>query len=300
LAVRVTAFRLPRPGLRVWRFSKGQPYPPNSFPLNGRWGAPGTSGSEQRLVWVVPPRGPSRYRAVSRVGLGGCSLSLRQRDPRKDEKCFVKEDLDRVAQDTGPVTQQHLIPPVTTALIDVERPEVPLALSPRDRNSTALALGEAIGLTASRVDSPQSRRQLQVAPAATPTIRGRRQSSRRGGRARCGGATQHQWRRSTTCRCRRVRPGCNASARDTTLVTPSSPKRYYPRRIRTLGESRRANRADGGFRLDYLQHDLQREGTSSLPGSCQPRRSPARLKSSPPARWHAVSCFSRTARVSVT
>jgi len=104
----VTAYRLAEAGRRVLVLERGRPYPPGSFTR---------SPCRARESFWDPPRGlVGMYHywsfrgidALVSAGLGGGSLIYANVFIRKDEKWFVREDVDHGGYEYWPVTRAEL------------------------------------------------------------------------------------------------------------------------------------------------------------------------------------------------
>jgi cholesterol oxidase len=106
----VTAYRLAEAGLRVCVLERGKPYPPNSFPraphrMKMNFWDPSEGLYGMYNIWSFSGLG-----AVVCSGLGGGSLIYANVMIRKDEKWFVKEDLEGGGFEYWPVTRADLDP----------------------------------------------------------------------------------------------------------------------------------------------------------------------------------------------
>ena len=106
----VMAYRLAEAGLRVCLLERGKAYPPFSFPrapfkLRNNFWDPSEGLYGMYNVWSFKGSG-----ALVSSGLGGGSLIYANIIIRKDEKWFIKEDLQHGGYEYWPVTRADLDP----------------------------------------------------------------------------------------------------------------------------------------------------------------------------------------------
>src|SRR5215216_1280076 len=106
----VTAYRLAEAGLRVCLLERGKAYPPNSFPraphrMKKNFWDPSEGLYGMYNVWSFDELG-----SVVCSGLGGGSLIYANVLIRKDERWFVKEDVNDGGYEYWPVTRADLDP----------------------------------------------------------------------------------------------------------------------------------------------------------------------------------------------
>jgi cholesterol oxidase len=139
----VMAYRLAEAGLRVCVLERGKAYPPNSFPR-----AP----SQMRSTFWDPSEGLygmfnvwsfRRSAAVVSSGLGGGSLIYANVLIRKDEKWFVREDLQGGGYEYWPVTRAVLDPHYEQVEKTLNAQKYPLHRPPYDKTPKTLAMREA-------------------------------------------------------------------------------------------------------------------------------------------------------------
>jgi len=104
----VMAYKLAEGGLRVCLLERGKPYPPNSFPrapfkLRNNFWDPSEGLYGMYNVWSFKGSG-----ALVSSGLGGGSLIYANIIVRKDERWFIKEDLQKGGYEHWPITRADL------------------------------------------------------------------------------------------------------------------------------------------------------------------------------------------------
>jgi cholesterol oxidase len=106
----VMTYRLAKEGLRVCLLERGKPYPPTSFPrsplaMKKNFWNPSEGLYGMYNVWSF-----QGINSIVSSGLGGGSLIYANVLLRKDEKWFVKEDLQHGGYEYWPVTRADLEP----------------------------------------------------------------------------------------------------------------------------------------------------------------------------------------------
>jgi cholesterol oxidase len=106
----VMAYRLAKEGLRVCLLERGKPYPPTAFPrsplaMKKNFWNPSDGLYGMYNVWSF-----QGINSIVSSGLGGGSLIYANVLLRKDEKWFVKEDLQHGGYEYWPVTRAELDP----------------------------------------------------------------------------------------------------------------------------------------------------------------------------------------------
>lgn len=139
----VMAYRLAEAGLRVCLLERGKAYPPFSFPrapfkLRNNFWDPSEGLYGMYDVWSFKGSG-----GLVSSGLGGGSLIYANIIIRKDEKWFVKEDLNNGGYEDWVVTREELDPyyDLVDEMMNVQK--YPLHLPPYDKTRKTLAMIEA-------------------------------------------------------------------------------------------------------------------------------------------------------------
>jgi cholesterol oxidase len=263
----VTAYRLAHAGLRVAVLERGKPYPPNSFPrtpigVRRNFWDPSNGLYGLFNIWSFKGSG-----AVVSSGLGGGSLIYANVILRKDEKWFVKEDLDKGGYEYWPVTRQQLDKhyDLVDKMLNVQK--YPFGAQPYDRTLKALALREAAASEGLEWIPLNLAVSFRSHPVADPDREDALDNPPVVGEPICEARPNYHRKTRYTCRlCGECDAGCNYGSKNTLDYTYLTEAQYAGAEIRTLCEVRAFEpRPGGGFRVDYLQHDLQREGTKLDP-----------------------------------
>ncbi len=256
----VIAYRLAEAGLRVCVLERGKAYPPGEFPrsphrMKNNFWDPSEGLYGMFNIWSFSELG-----AVVCSGLGGGSLIYANVLIRKDEKWFVKENLEAGGYEYWPVTRDDLDPHYhrVEKMLDAQRypfDREPYNQTPKTKEFKAAA--ERLGLDwklpnlavtfANEGEDPVPGEPIKE---AHPNLHGR---------------TRYTCRLVGECDI-----GCNFGSKNTLDYNYLSEAKRFGAEIRTLCEVRRFEpRHEGGYAVHYVQHNLEREGqktdTSRLP-----------------------------------
>jgi cholesterol oxidase len=237
--------RLSDAGKRVLLLERGQAFGPGDFPRSPRafrkafWD-PSAGGYGMYNVWSFP-----HFGAVVSSGLGGGSLIYANVMIRKDADTFV----DEPNVESWPVTREELDPHYERAEKVLNGQAYPLDhpsfRTPRTR--TFMAAGRRLGwdpyLPKLAVTFANEGREPAVGEPIVeeePNLHGRPRE---------------------TCRLLgECDIGCNIGAKNSLDFNYLSAAKRHGADIRTLSEVRSFAPQDGGWRVDFVQHDLEREG----------------------------------------
>ncbi|MDQ3937242.1 MAG: GMC family oxidoreductase [Chloroflexota bacterium] len=262
----VTAYRLAEAGRRVLLLERGRRFPPGSFPrspyrFRRAFWDPSAGLYGMFSVWSF-----DRLGAVISSGLGGGSLIYANVLLRKDPRWFVREEgspgAGRPVVEYWPVTRDDLEPHYDRVEEMLKPQRYPFEHEPYASTPRTRAFLAAVQRAGWQADFPP----LAVtfaAPGRPPAIGDVIPDP--AGRPNLHGATR------TTCRLvGECDIGCNFGAKNTLDYNYLSEAMHQGAEIRELCEVRELEpRADGGYTVRFVQHDLSREGephdTSSLP-----------------------------------
>jgi cholesterol oxidase len=259
----VVAYRLAREGRSVMVLERGQPYPPGAFARTpnqlrtGLW-APRIGRYGLLDLWAF-----DHLDVAVASGLGGGSLIYANVMLRKDERTFVRENLDDGGVEDWPVTRAQLERHYD-AVEEMQRPQrFPLGAGPpySDTRKT-LAMLEAANAMKLPVELPPlailfapsgNEAPVPGTPIGTPAD------------------NLHGMPRSTCRLCGECDLGCNYGAKNTLDFTYLNEALRAGAEIRTCCEVRTIARRDsrdgpagehgpGGYRVGYRQHLEVRDG----------------------------------------
>lgn len=247
----VMAYRLAEAGLRVCLLERGHPYPPGAFPrspyrMKSNFWDPSAGLYGLFNIWSF-----AGIDAIVSSGLGGGSLIYSNVLIRKDERWFVREDLQRGGYEYWPVTRADLDPHYDRAERMLNAQRYPFDRAPYDqtpRTRAFKAAAEQLGLdwflpnlaiTFANQGAPPATG--EPIPEIHPNLHGRARS---------------------TCRlCGECNIGCNYGSKNTLDYTYLTEAQRLGAELRTLCEVRSfAPHAGGGYRVDFVQHDLANAG----------------------------------------
>lgn len=255
----VAAYRLAEAGLSVCLLERGRAYPPGSFPR--------TPSALKRAFWD-PSEGLygmfdvwsfKGLEALVGSGLGGGSLIYANVLLRKDERWFMEDAPDGTGTTPWPVSRTDLDPHYDRVERMMNVQLYPDEHAPYDATSKMHALreaGERLGLPWQRVPLAVTFADDGQAPVpgariaeAVPNLHGRER---------------------VTCRlCGECDVGCNYGSKNTLDFNYLSAAERHGAVLRTLCEVRAFRPEGEGYVVDYVEHDLEREGapydTRALP-----------------------------------
>lgn len=256
----VMAYRLAEAGLEVCLLERGKDYPPDSFPrspykMKRNFWDPSAGFYGLFNVWSFRGLG-----SVVSSGLGGGSLIYANVLLRKDEKWFVKEDINKGGYEYWPVTRADLDPHYDRVEKMMNVQKYPFTRSPYDKTSKT----KAFKLAADKLDLDWSLPNLAV------TFANEGEEPVTGEPIKEKYPNLHNRTRSTCRLCGECDIGCNYGSKNTLDYNYLSEAKRLGAEIKTLCEVRSFKPRDGGgYLIHYVQHDLTREGqrykTSELP-----------------------------------
>ncbi len=242
----VTAYRLAEAGKRVLVLERGRPYPPGSFTR---------SPYRARESFWDPPRGlVGMYHywsfkgidALVSAGLGGGSLIYANVFIRKDERWFVKEDLNAGGYEYWPVDRETLDPHYDRVEQMIGLQRFPIEHEPYASTPKTLAFKEAADALGYEHFHPQLA--VTFANQGRPPVPGEaieEELKNLHGRTR------------TTCQmCGECDVGCNYGAKNTLDYNYLTHAKHQGAEIRTLADVRRFEpREGGGYHVHYADLD---------------------------------------------
>lgn len=259
----VTAYRLAEAGLRVCVLERGRAYPPGSFPRSPR---------ELRRAFWDPSEGMygmfdvwsfEHFEALVSSGLGGGSLIYANVLLRKDADWFVREDPRGDDHEPWPVTRKDLDPHYDRVEEMMNVQKYPIEEEPYSETPKTNAFREA----ARSLDLDWDRVPLAVTfgNEGERPIPGEPIDEPKG--------NLHGRTRSTCRLCGECDIGCNYGSKNTLDYNYLSAAEREGAEIRTLHEVRSFRPIDaGGYEIDYVEHDLERLGSSFDTGELEVSR----------------------------
>ena len=248
----VTAYRLAEADLSVCVLERGKAYPPDSFPraphrMKKNFWDPSEGLYGMYNVWSFDELG-----TVVCSGLGGGSLIYANVLIRKDERWFVKEDVNDGGYEYWPVTRADLDPHYDRVekMLGAQRypfDKVPYNETPKTREYKAAA--ERLGL-----DWELPKLAVTFANEGEDPMPGEPIKEKH---KNLHGRTRYTCRLVGECDV-----GCNFGSKNTLDYNYLSEAERQGAEIRTLCEVRsfEPRPLEGGYAVHYVQHDLAREG----------------------------------------
>jgi cholesterol oxidase len=256
----VMAYRLAEAGLKVCLLERGKAYPPGSFPrsphkMKSNFWDPSEGLHGMFNVWSF--RGID---ALVSSGLGGGSLIYANVLLRKDEKWFVKEDLQKGGYEYWPVTREDLDPHYKTVEAILAPQKYPIEHEPYRSTPKTIALRNA----AERLGLEWDRPNLAVtfANSGRPPVPGEPIEELR--------PNLHRLTRSTCRLCGECNIGCNYGSKNSLDYNYLTRAQRLGALLKTQCEVRSfAPRPGGGYIVRYVEHLPENEhrptDTSALP-----------------------------------
>ena len=266
----VMAYNLAEAGLRVCLLERGKAYPPFSFPrapfkLRNNFWDPSEGLYGMYNVWSFKNSG-----ALVSSGLGGGSLIYANIIIRKDEKWFVKEDLQKGGYEYWPVTRAELDPHYDRVDRMMNVQKYPRHLPPYDNTPKTNAMIEA----AAELKQQDPNLDLQWLPLniavsfRTRHVGDPDRPDDQNNPPRVGEPiiedypNYHRQTRYTCVLCGECDLGCNTGSKNTLDYTyiSAAQHQHVPADIRPLCEVKSfAPLSDGkGYTITYLKHDPDR------------------------------------------
>ena len=243
----VMSYRLAEAGLKVCLLERGKAYPPGSFPRSPYKMHENFWDPSEGLHGLYDFWSFHRIHALVASGLGGGSLIYANVLMRKDERWFVKEDLQNGGFEHWPITRADLDPHYDR-VVEMMRPQkYPFDRTPYSGTSKTRAFREAARTAGMEPFSPD----LAVtfanegeAPVPGEPIREERPNLH--GRTR------------QTCRlCGECDIGCNYGSKNTLDYNYLSEAKRLGAELRTGCEVKSMEpRAGGGYAVRYAEHRI--------------------------------------------
>ncbi|HYH97794.1 GMC family oxidoreductase [Hyalangium sp.] len=260
----VMAWRLAEAGLRVCVLERGKAYPPGSFPrspygMRRNFWDPSQGLHGLFNLWSFKSLG-----GVVASGLGGGSLIYANVLLRKDEKTFVRENLQDGGYEDWPVTREDLEPHYDAVERMLKPQRYPFEHEPYRHTSKTIAMkvaAERMGLqddwqlpplAVTFANPGQAPVPGEPIPERYPNLHGRTR---------------------LTCRlCGECDIGCNYGSKNTLDYTYLSAAKRLGAELRVRCEVRAFWPEDGEYVVEYVDHSEAREGERpEVPTSMLPR-----------------------------
>lgn len=247
----VMACRLAEQGKKVCVLERGKPYPPGAFPrtpagVAANFWDPSEGKYGMFNVWSF--RG---LEALISSGLGGGSLIYANVMLRKDEKWFIN-DLDKGGYESWALNRQDIDPYYDRAEKMLNAQRYPFHVAPYSET----------GKTKAMKDAARELKLDWMLPPLAVTFANDGETPVPGTPIREEIPNLHGRTRTTCQLCGECDVGCNYGSKNTLDYNYLSHAKHFGAEIRTLCEvDTFAPRPNGGFTINYIQHDLSREGT---------------------------------------
>ncbi len=249
----VMAYRLAEAGLDVCVLERGRAYPPGSFPRSPRAMRRNLWDPEEGLYGLYSVHSFRNLDTVTASGLGGGSLVYSNVLIRKDERWFVREDLDGDGYEPWPVSRSDLEPHYDRVEEGLNAERYPSEHPPYSDTPKTEALREA----GRKLDLEFHRPKLAVTfsdgeedPAPGQTIHEEHENLHDRGRVTCQ-------------LCGECNIGCNYGSKNTLDYNYLTEAERHGADLRTLHEVRTITPRDGGgYRVGYREHRPE-EGDAS-------------------------------------
>ena len=248
----VTSYRLAEAGLDVCLLERGQAYPPGSFPRTPQKMKRNFWDPSEGLYGMFDLWSFDGIDALISSALGGGSIIYANVLLRKDADWFVHENPSTGETTTWPVTREDLDPHYDRVedMLNAQRypfDEPPYDQTPKTRELKRAA--EQLGLDWHRPNLAVTFANEGEVPVPGEPIEEEHDNLH--GRTR------------TTCRlCGECDIGCNYGSKNTLDYNYLSAAERHGADIRTLCEVRSFEPRDDGYAVGYVEHDLERAGTS--------------------------------------
>ena len=264
----VMAYGLAKEGLSVCLLERGKAYPPFSFPrapfkLRNNFWDPSEGLYGMYNVWSFKGSG-----ALVSSGLGGGSLIYANIIIRKDEKWFIKEDLQNGGYENWPITRADLDPHYDNVDRMMNVQKYPRHLHPYDKTPKTLAMIEAAAKLKKqnpKLDARWLPLNLAVSfrtrPVIDPDNPDDASNPPRIGEPILEDRPNYHGKTRYTCvLCGECDLGCNTGSKNTLDYTYISAAQHSGADIRPLSEVKAlAPAANGkGYTVTYVKHDPER------------------------------------------
>ena len=248
----VTSYRLAEAGLDVCLLERGRAYPPGSFPRTPQKMKRNFWDPSEGLYGMFDLWSFDGIDALISSALGGGSIIYANVLIRKDADWFVREAGSGDGYEDWPVTRTDLDPHYDRVEDMLNAQRYPYDEAPYDQTPKTRALEEAaeqLGLDWHRPNLAVTFGNEGEAPVPGAPIE--EEHGNLHGRTR------------TTCRlCGECDIGCNYGSKNTLDYNYLSAAERHGADIRTLCEVRSFEPHDDGYAVGYVEHDLERRGTS--------------------------------------
>jgi len=252
----VMAYRLTEAGLRVCLLERGKSYPPGSFPRSPYRMRENFWDPSEGLYGLYHFWSFHRIQALVASGLGGGSLIYANVLLRKDERWFVKEDLQRGGYKYWPLTRADLDPHYDRVEVMLRPQRYPFDRPPYSDTSKTKAFGEAARKVGFQPFLPKLA--ITFANEGEPPVPGepiREENGNLHGRTR------------QTCRLVGERVvGCNYGSKNTLDYTYLSAAKRLGAELRTGCEVvtlEPRSGVGGGYSVRYREHPISPEAEGS-------------------------------------
>lgn len=249
----VMAYRLAEAGLNVCVLERGKTYPPGSFPRNPRGMKNNFWDPEHQRYGMFDIWSFRGIAAITASGLGGGSLVYANVLIRKDEKWFVKEDLNNGGYEYWPVTRADLDPHYDQVEQMLNAQPYPFNHRPYSQTHKTHALKDA----AAKVGLEWSLPNLAVTFAnsgKTPVTGEPIQEAHR---------NLHDRTRYTCRLCGECDIGCNYGSKNTLDYNYLSAAKRHGADLRTLCKVRTFEPCEGGGYVIHYVHYNPRSGNKT-------------------------------------
>ncbi len=243
----VMACRLAEAGLRVCILERGQAFPPGSFPRSPHAVKRNFWDPSEGLYGLFNIWSFRDIKALVTSGLGGGSLTYANVLLRKDERWFIKEEPGFEGYEYWPVTREELDPYYERAERMLNAQQYPLHDAPYNKTSKTLALkGVAEQL---KLD--------WFLPNLAVTFQNEGEAPQIGEPIREEFPNLHHKTRYTCRLCGECDLGCNYGSKNTLDYTYLTMAQRKGADLRTLCEVRAFEPIEGGYAIQYVQHNLE-------------------------------------------
>jgi cholesterol oxidase len=247
----VMAYRLAEAGLQVCLLERGKAYPPGSFPRSPYWMKQNFWNPSEGLYGMYNIWAFKEINSVVSSGLGGGSLIYANVQLRKDEKWFVKEDLQKGGYEYWPVSRADLDPHYDRVEKMMHVQQYPFDRPPYNQTSKTIALQKAA----------EQLKMNWYLPNLAVTFGNEGEAPTPGEPIREEYPNIHARTRYTCRLCGECDIGCNFGSKNTLDYTYLSAAHRLGADIRTLSEVRSFKPSeDGGYTIHYVQHSLDNAG----------------------------------------
>jgi cholesterol oxidase len=247
----VTAFRLADGGSSVCLLERGKPYPPGSFPrspheMSRNFWDPSEGLHGMYDIWSF--RG---IEALVSSGLGGGSLIYANVFIRKDERWFVKEDLNAGGFEHWPLTRADLEPHYDRVEAMIRPERYPFTDSPYSKTPKTLAFKHAAEKLGLDFQLPQLA--VTFGNPGKPPVPGEEITEKY--------PNLHGAKRFTCQLVGECDVGCNWGSKNSLDFNYLTAAKRQGAEIRTRCEVRSFEpRPGGGYTIRYVHHSPDREG----------------------------------------